>query len=136
MRYQDIEIGAEIPGLSKKIDIVQTVMYCGITWDFVRLHYDAEFARSRGFRQPVVDPQMYGAFFARMMTDWISAEGRLRKLTLKYRAAGFLGDTLTFKGRVADKYVKSGESIAACEARAENQKGECIAEATATVSFP
>ena len=133
--YKDIEVGNEIPPLSKKITIVQTAMYCAATWDFSRLHYDQEFAKSFGFQQPVVDPQMYGAFLSRMLMDWISKEGRLKKLRLRYRAPCFLGDTLTFKGKVANKYIKDNEKRLDCDLLVENQEGKHIVESTAVISF-
>jgi len=133
---EDIDVGTEIPPLSKRITIVQTAMYCGITWDFTRLHYDQEFAQSAGFQRPVVDPQMYGAFLARMLMDWISPEGRLKKLQMRYRTPCFLGDTLSYKGKVSNKYMKGDEKRLDCDLQVENQKGEHLVEGTAVISFP
>lgn len=100
------------------------------------MHYDQEFAQSKGFRQPVVDPKMYGAFLARMLTDRFSPEGRLRKLRMRYRLASFLGDILTYKGKVISKYVKGNEGYVDCDLLVENQKGEHIVEGSAVISFP
>ena len=135
MRYEEIKSGDEIPQLVRKVNIVQTAMYCGVTWDFARIHYDSAFAKSAGFREAVVDPQMFGAFCARMLTDWVSPEGGLKKLSLRYRGACFLGDTLTYKGKVANKYVKDNEELIDCEIVVENQKAERLVEAAAVISF-
>ena len=135
MTYKDIEIGIEIPPLTQKVTIVQTAMYCAVTWDFTRMHYDSEFAQSVGFRRPVVDPQMYGAFLARMLTDWLSPEGKLKKLRMRYRLPSFLGDTLTYKGKVVNKYVKDNEGYVDCDLLVENQKEEHIVEGAAVISF-
>lgn len=136
MEYEDIEVGDKIPSLSQKVTILQTVMYCAVTWDFARQHYDCEYAQDLGFQQPVVDPQMYGAFFARMLTDWTSLAGRLKNLKLQYRKAGFRGDTLTYKGEVVEKYIKDGHKYVDCDLLVENDKGEHLVEGTAVVSFP
>ena len=106
MEYDEIVVGTEIPHLTQKVTIMQTVMYCGITWDFARQHYDQELAQSLGFDRPVVDPQMYGAFLARMLTDWISIKARLKRLTVRYTAPSYLGDVLKYTGKVAKKYEK------------------------------
>lgn len=111
-------------------------MYCAVTWDFARQHYDREFAQSIGYQQPVVDPQMYGAFLARMLTDCFSLEGRLKKLRVRYRLPSFLGDVLTYKGKVVSKYVKDNERYVDCDLLVENQKGEHIVEGAAVISFP
>ena len=135
MTYKDIEIGTEIPPLTKKITIVQMVMYCAATWDFARLHYDGKFAQSLGFQRPVVDPQMHGAFLARMLTQWFSPEGKLKKLRIRYRLPSFLGDILTYKGKVVNKCVKDNEGYVDCNLLVENQKGEHIVEGAAVTFF-
>lgn len=135
MTYKDIEIGTEIPPLTEKITIVQTVMYCAATWDFARQHYDSGFAQSLGFQRPVVDPQMYGAFLARMLTQWFSPEGKLKKLKMRYRLPSSLGDILTYKGTVVNKYVKDNEGYVDCDLLVENQKGEYIVEGAAVIVF-
>ena len=135
MEYSEIKVGNEIPSLSQKVTILQTVMYCAVTWDFARQHYDREYAQNLGFTQPVVDPQMYGAFFARMLTDWISLSGNLKNLELQYRKPGFLGDTLTYKGKVVKKYIKDGKKYLDCDLFVENENGEHLVEGSAAVSF-
>jgi len=135
MDFADIAEGAAIPSLTEEVTIVQTVMYCGITWDFARQHYDRDFARGLGFQNPVVDPQMYGAFLARMLTDWVSVDGRITKLRMRYRAAAFLGDILTYKGKIARKYRNEGRQYVVCDLTVENQKGEAIVAGEAELLF-
>ena len=135
MDFEDIQDGAIIPPLTEEVTIVQTVMYCGITWDFFRLHYDKEFAQRLGFRAPVVDPQMYGGFLARMLTDWISIGGRIRKLKMRYRAAAYLGDILRYKGKVTKKYIKEGNKYVHCDVTVENQNEKNIVTGEAVLVF-
>ena len=124
MGYDEIGIGSKIPILEVEISSVQMVMYCAITWDFARLHYDPQFVQKFGFTRPVVDPQMHGAFVARMLSDWISDSGRIRRLSLKYKVPCYLGDKITYGGEVANKYTEGDAKYIDCGLTATNEKGE------------
>ena len=54
-RFQDINVGDKITPLSKEIGIARMMAYGAATWDFIRLHYDADYARGNGFEAPFVD---------------------------------------------------------------------------------
>ena len=135
MKYDEIIVGTEIPHLTQEVTIMQTVMYCGITWDFARQHYDQELAQSLGFDRPVVDPQMYGAFLARMLTDWVSIKARLKRLTVRYAAPSYLGDVLKYTGKVIKKYEKEDQRYFDCDLLVENQNGEQIVKGSAVILF-
>ena len=68
--FEDVHEGTELPPLTKQITTVQMMMYGAATWDFMRIHYDADFARQLGFPGPFVDGQMLGAFLAQLAVDW------------------------------------------------------------------
>jgi acyl dehydratase len=135
MEYDAVAVGAEIPSLKETVTIVQTAMYCGITWDFARQHYDLELAREVGYGRPVVDPQMYGAFVGRMLTDWISREARIKRLTLRYTAPSYIGDVLTYTGTVAKKYEQEDRRYLECDVLVKNQNGEQIVKGSAVILF-
>lgn len=135
MNFDDIKISDEILALEIKVSIVQIAMYCAVTWDFARMHYDPEFVQKFGFSGPVVDPQMHGGLMARMLTDWISESGKIRKISLRYRVPCFLGDTLTYSGKVIDKYIKDGERYVDCDLVVTKENGVCPVEGTATILF-
>jgi acyl dehydratase len=128
--------GTPIPSLIVPVTPVLTAMYCAVTWDFTRLHYDIAFVQSEGFRERVVDPQMYGAFLARMVMDWAPSEGRLRRLRLGYRAPAYVGDTLQFAGSVVRERDQDGERQLECELIVTNQLGERLVRGTATLALP
>lgn len=135
MGYDDIEIGSKIPILVIEISSVQMVMYCAITWDFARLHYDPQFVQKFGLTRPVVDPQMHGAFAARMLSDWILDSGRITRLSLKYKAPCYLGDTITYGGEVVNKYIEDNAQYIDCDLTATNEKREQPMVGTASILF-
>ncbi len=137
LRFADVKVGDAIHELVKKISMVQNVMYAAATWDFHRIHYDADIVRSKGFQKPFADGQIFGAFLAQMLTDWVGFEGALKRLKLNYRTMAFVGDTVTCKGKVSEKRTEAGENLVLCELWIENQKGErIVADAAATIAFP
>lgn len=138
MRYfEDVVEGEELPPLTKPITPVRMMMYGAATWDFMRVHYDADYARARGFPGPFVDGQMLGAFLAQLLVDWAGAPGALKRLSVRYRAFVFPGDTVICRGRVLQKRIEGGQGLVECQLVAENQRGEVVAgPASALVVLP
>lgn len=105
----DLKVGESLPKLVKTITLVQLVAYAGATWDFYRLHYDGEFARSRGMPGPIADGQMLGAYLAQMVTNWAGPNAFIRRLDFRLRSPIGPGDTLTCWGRVTS--VNPGDRL-------------------------
>ncbi|ETW98473.1 MAG: hypothetical protein ETSY1_18610 [Candidatus Entotheonella factor] len=128
LRYvEEVSEGDALPPLTKAISTVQMMMYGAATWDFMRIHYDTDYARDKGFPQAFVDGQMLGAFLAQLVVDWAGDPGALRRLSLRYRNFAFPGDTVTCSGHVTRLLIEGDEALAECEVVAANQHGEIIA---------
>ena len=125
--FEDVEEGTALPPLTKEITTVQMMMYGAATWDFIRVHYDADYTRQMGFPGPFVDGQMLGAFLAQLVVDWVEDPGALKRLSVRYHSFVFPGDTVTCKGSVRRKHVHGQDTLVECELTAENQKGEIVA---------
>lgn len=136
VRYiEDVHEGAPLPSLTKAISTTQMMMYGAATWDFMRIHYDADYARQRGFPGPFVDGQMLGAFLAQLAVDWAGDPAALKRLSVRYRNFVFAGDTVICKGQVTHHSTR--EARVTCELVAENQYGEVVAgPATALLRLP
>jgi acyl dehydratase len=134
--YQDIKKGDEVTPLVKAPTTRQLVMWAGAAGDYMPIHYDQEYARSRGLEGVIVHGQLVGAFLGQLMTDWLGEKGWLRKLSCSYKGMNYPGETITLRGRVLKKYVKKGEHLVECSVWAENPKGEKTASGTATVVLP
>ena len=86
--WEDVEEGISIPSLQKHPTTQMLVMYCGASGDFYQIHYDSEFAKSRGLPGVVVQGGLKNAFLAQLVTDWIGDSGRLRKTQLPAQGHG------------------------------------------------
>jgi acyl dehydratase len=95
-----VVVGAEVPTLARKIDLVDMVAYAGATWDWHRIHYDPGYLRERGFDAPVVDGQVLGAYLAEQVQDWLGPRSFLRRMRFRFSAMVFAGDTVECHGEV------------------------------------
>ncbi len=134
--YEDISVGSGINPLVKQPTTRQLVMWAGAVGDYSPIHYDKDFAQSRGLPGVIVHGQLTGSFLGQLMTDWIGTQGRLRKLTCSYKGMNFPGEVLTCKGTVSKKYIKDGEHYVECRLWAENSKGEKTVSGMAIAVLP
>ena len=147
-------MGEELPPLRKQIDLPRMMAYGAATWDFIRVHYDADYVRELGFPGPFVDGQMLGAFLAQHVQDWAGPGAFLRKLGFRNRVMVYPGDSLTCRGVVTALYREGddpstssgqarssspgeGPGFAECELWIENQRGERVVDrANAVIQLP
>jgi acyl dehydratase len=134
--YENVAVGDEVSPLVKQPTTMQLVMWAGASGDYNPIHYDKDFAQSRGLAGVIVPGQLIGAFLGQMMTDWIGEKGALRKLNCSYKGMSYPGEAVTCKGKVTRKYVQNGEHFVECSLWAENPKGEKTASGKAMVILP
>ena len=115
--------------------------YGAATWDFIRVHYDADHVRELGFSGPFVDGQMLGAFLAQHVQDWAGPGAFLRKLGLRNRIMVYPGDALVCRGVVTGLRREGdhdeGPGLVECDLWIENQRAERVVDrASALVQLP
>ena len=136
-RFEDIQIGDELTPLVKEIGMARMMAYGAATWDFIRLHYDADYARELGFEAPFVDGQMMGGFLTQHVQDWAGPGAFLRKLAFRNRVRAYPGDSLTCHGVVTDVSSTEEGGMVECDLWMENQRGEKVVDpASALLRFP
>jgi acyl dehydratase len=134
--YEDVSVGSEVSPLSKQPTTRQLVMWAGAVGDYQPIHYDKDFAQSRGLSGVIVHGQLVGAFLGQLMTDWIGEKGVLKKLNCSYKGMNYPGEVITLRGKVTKKYVADGQHCVECSLWAENPKGEKTASGTVVVILP
>ena len=135
--FEDIKVGDELPALRKEISMARMMAYGASTWDFIRIHYDADFVREKGFKGPFLDGQMLGGFLAQQVQDWAGPRAFLRKLGFQNRVMVFPGDTVTGHGVVTATRIDGKEALVECDLWMENQDGDKVVQpASAAVRFP
>ena len=134
--YEDVELGEEITPLVKRPATRQLVMWAGASGDYNPIHYDKDYAQSRGLDGVIVHGQLVYCFLGQLMTDWAGEGGSLRQLSCSYRGMNFPGEEITCRGKVTKKYVENGHQCIECNIWAENPKGERTVSGRAVVILP
>ena len=134
--YEDITVGQSLPTLVKHPTKRQLVMWSCATLEFYEIHYDKEFAQSKGLPGVVVQGMLLLSFLGQMVTDWIGDWGTLKKLSASYRAFVLPNQNLSCKGTVTRKYIENGENYVNCEIWVESATGEKAVVGETVVSLP
>jgi acyl dehydratase len=125
-----MKTGDTLPVLEKTFTAVDLFAYGAATWDWHRMHYDAELVRAKGFAAPVIDGQMYGALFARVAMQWAGPKAFVTRMSLRMKSMAFAGDTLRAEGAVTE--VKG--QVVVLQQRLVNGE-RVVAECTSTLSL-
>jgi acyl dehydratase len=123
--------GEALPPLERLFTVVDLVAYGAATWDWNRMHYDVEHARSMKLPGPVVDGQAFGAVLARAALDWAGPRAFIKRLSFRMKSMAFAGDTLRAEGEVAA--VHNGIVVLA---QRLTSAGRLVAEATTEIHLP
>ena len=134
--FEDIEVGTEVPALSKYVTTRQIVKFQGTVGDYMEYHYDKDFAIKYGFPDVLVPGGLTMSFLGQMVIDWIGEEGTLKKLACTWRSPVFPGQNFYCKGKVTKKYIQTGENYIECEVRGEDEKGEQKVVGNACITLP
>jgi len=122
--YEDVALETEIPPLTKRPTTRQLVMWAGASGDYYAIHYDKDFAQSKGLPGVIVHGQLVAAFLGQLITDWIGEKGILKKFSCSYKGMNLPDEPITCRGKVSKKYIENGEHCIDCQVWAENDKGE------------
>ncbi|TET49335.1 MAG: dehydratase [Dehalococcoidia bacterium] len=134
--YEDVTVDGEIPPLVKQPTTRQLVMWAGASGDYFAIHYDKDFAQSKGLPGVIVHGQLVAGFLGQLITDWIGDRGSLKKLTCNYKGMNFPNETITCRGKVNKKYIENGEHYIECHIWAQNARGEKTVTGRAIVTVP
>ena len=94
------QVGATAPALEKYVDSPDLVAYAGATWDWHRIHYDMDYVAAKQLPAPIVDGQVYGAWFVQLIQDWLGPGCFVRTLDFSFRNLMFVRETLRLEGVV------------------------------------
>ncbi|MEE8470849.1 MAG: hypothetical protein V3S51_05920 [Dehalococcoidia bacterium] len=111
MYWDDVREGDELPVQTREITRTTIIATAIATRDFTAVHHDHEAAQREGAKDIFLNILSTGGFVGKYLSDWSGPEGELKQMTIKLGATVFPGDTLTSGGKVAKKYVESGDHL-------------------------
>ena len=117
-----LEVGAELPPLTKTIRQRQIDCYSGVRPHSI--HTDPEWAHRKGFRAPIAQAMMSTAYVSQLMTQFAGA-GFVKggKMSVSFIKPVIVGDVLTVRGRVRSREPEGEGVRVTVEVWCENQDG-------------
>ena len=99
-------------------------------------HMLDKITQSRGMPMAVGLGDQTFCWLGTLLTNWIGDDGFLKKLSVRFEAPNWHGDTTWCKGEVTKKYVENGQGLIDIRIWGENQKGVVHTTGNATVILP
>jgi acyl dehydratase len=130
-----LEPGDAMPAYERGFTTADLMAYGAATWDWHRLHYDLDYVRSIKLPNVVVDGQALGAVFAKPILDWLGPRAFIQKLSLKYRAMVFAGDTVHGAGEISAIRAEGTQDVVSVAQRL-TVGDRVVAEALVEVRLP
>ena len=107
-RYDDVEVGTELPGQTFPVYRVNLVMYAGASGDFNPIHWNERFATAVGLPNVIAHGMFTMAEAARVLTDWVGDPGAIEEYGVRFSRPVMVPDddrgaTIEVTGTVAEK---------------------------------
>jgi acyl dehydratase len=135
VRYAEVEVGMELPRLTKEPTTRQLVMYAGASGDFYEIHYDKDYAQRAGLPGVIIHGLLKAGWLAELVTDWAGPDAFVRKVAASYRGIDVPGQPYVLCGRVTGKRVEDGVGLVDLELWGENAEGQRTTLGSATVDL-
>ena len=103
LRFEDVNVGDELPERSNRVDRAQLVMYAGASGDLNPIHWNEEFARMVGLPGVISHGMFTMALVTRALTDWLGDAEPIRKVSVQFRKEVRPDETVVARGRVEEK---------------------------------
>jgi acyl dehydratase len=100
IRFENVQIGDEIPTLTKVVTREDVKAYADASGDQNPLHQSDEFARGVGFPGIIAHGMFTMAHLVSCLVAWLGDPGGLLRMRVQFRSAVFMGDTIVAGGRV------------------------------------
>jgi acyl dehydratase len=122
LRYDDVEIGTELPLLVLDITPTLIVSTAIATRDYQDVHHDRDLAQQKGSKDIFMNILTTNGFVGRFITDWAGPEALLQSVSIRLGAPNYPYDTMTMTGRVTSK----NDGVVEVEVRGANSLGDHV----------
>jgi acyl dehydratase len=108
VRYDDVEVGTELPPQTFPIQRVNLVQYAGASGDFNPIHWNERFATSVGLPNVIAHGMFTMAEAIRVVTDWVGDPGAIEDYGVRFTRPVVVPDdgqgaTLEVTAKVTEK---------------------------------
>jgi acyl dehydratase len=133
VKYDDVEVGTEIPAQTYPIDRLNLVRYAGASGDFNPIHWRESYAKAVGLPDVIAHGMYTMAQAGRFITDWAGDPGAVVDYGVRFSGMVVVpdegGNELEISGVVEEK-LDDNKVVVALTARARGEKVLTRAKAT------
>jgi acyl dehydratase len=103
LRYDDVEVGQELPGLDFPLTRTMIVSTAIASRDYQDVHHDPSLAQERGSKDIFMNILTTNGLVGRYVTDWAGPNAVLKAVRIRLGAPNYPGDTMVMSGAVTKK---------------------------------
>ena len=108
VKYDDVEVGTQLPAQSFTVQRINLVQYCGASGDYNVIHWNERIATSVGLPNVIGHGMFTMAEAGRVVTDWVGDPGAVVEYGVRFSAPVVVPDddkgaTLEVSGSVTEK---------------------------------
>jgi hypothetical protein len=122
IRYDDVQVGDELPGLDIPLTRTLIVATAIASRDYQDVHHDPGLAQERGSKDIFMNILTTNGFVGRFITDWAGPNAVLKSVKIRLGAPNYPGDTMVMTGTVS----KKEDGIVEVTVRGANSLGDHV----------
>ena len=133
--FKELKVGDKIPEYPITIEKEKYFAYNELVNEINPLHFDEVYARSIGFRDPIVAGVYTFSFIPGIIEKWIEKPGVCRKIELRFIKPIYINDKILLKGTIVNKHEDEWANFIDCKVLVINEEGLTVIEASVQVEF-
>ena len=130
-RYDDVQVGDEIPMLEIPLTRTLIVSTAIASRDYQDVHHDPELASEKGSKDIFMNILTTNGLVGRYVTDWAGPNAVLKSVRIRLGAPNYPGDTMRITGSVTGK----AEGVVEVGIKGSNSLGDHVT-GTVTLALP
>jgi len=135
--FEDVEVGQEIPGFTRRTDLMNWNRYAAVNDEFIPIHMDDEAGRQWQNEQGAFGMgNLRTAYIHNMVRNWAGDEADICEVNIQFRAINQKNDLLATTGKIVEKNVVGDDHLVRIETNVVNQNGVGTAPGYAVVVLP
>lgn len=131
LRYDDVQIGDELPPLEIPLTRTLIVSTALASRDYQDVHHDPALAQEKGSADIFMNILTTNGLVGRFVTDWAGPNAVLRSVRIRLGAPNYPGDTMRLTGSV----VAKADGVVEVAVRGANRLGDHVT-GTVALSLP
>jgi acyl dehydratase len=133
--FDSLQPGDALPTFqTEPISRLALALYCGASGDHNPIHVDIDFARAAGQPDVFAHGMLSKAYLGRLLTNWVPQQN-LRQYGVRFVAITHVGERITCRGTVVEKFEADGEKRVRLALSTVNADGQVKLSGDAVVAL-